>query len=199
MTEVPRHSIRYRDRMGVAEVQDMLSPAECQTLTMLGVTDVGMREAGMYNHTDGTTLYGDARQSKIAWLRMPQDPAIQSIFDTVEEINETFFKFRLDRDDNMGLQFTTYEPGGHYTWHRDWNVSELANRKLSVVIQLSSPNQYGGGGLEIYTGHDGSAYEAPRQQGAMLVFPSFMMHRVVPVDWGTRYSLVLWATGPNLS
>jgi len=33
------------------------------------------------------------------------------------------------------------------------------------------------------------------KQGACVVFPSFLWHRVKPVTKGFRYSLVVWATG----
>jgi PKHD-type hydroxylase len=34
-----------------------------------------------------------------------------------------------------------------------------------------------------------------RPRGSIVVFPSFMWHRVKPVTKGTRYSLVLWNIG----
>ena len=34
-----------------------------------------------------------------------------------------------------------------------------------------------------------------RPQGSVIVFPSFVWHRVTPVTKGTRYSLVLWTCG----
>ena len=33
------------------------------------------------------------------------------------------------------------------------------------------------------------------QQGSIVVFPSFMWHRVCPVTEGTRHSLVVWNLG----
>ena len=33
-------------------------------------------------------------------------------------------------------------------------------------------------------------------KGTIVVFPSFLWHRVQPVTKGTRYSLVCWFTGP---
>jgi len=36
---------------------------------------------------------------------------------------------------------------------------------------------------------------APRGKGNVVIFPSFMMHRVTPVTRGTRKSFVLWLGG----
>ena len=33
------------------------------------------------------------------------------------------------------------------------------------------------------------------RQGSIVVFPSFVYHRVKPVTKGTRYSLVIWING----
>ena len=34
-----------------------------------------------------------------------------------------------------------------------------------------------------------------RPRGSIVVFPSFVWHRVKPVTSGTRYSLVIWNLG----
>lgn len=190
-------SVRFLEPQAVAEVYDMLTPAECLELVSAGLS-ADSNDGGLYQHGTGGTTYGDARKSRVAWLRRPNDPIVRRIFQMLVQINNEHFDFQIKFKADIGLQFTIYEPGGHYAWHRDWNVMQLANRKLSIVLQLTDPKEYGGGGLQIFNGHYDSPYEAPRAQGSMLVFPSFMMHRVVPVDWGTRYSLVLWATGPKL-
>ena len=39
--------------------------------------------------------------------------------------------------------------------------------------------------------------KVPRlEEGSIIVFPSFMEHRVVSVTKGIRYSLVVWYLGP---
>jgi len=35
-----------------------------------------------------------------------------------------------------------------------------------------------------------------RDLGTMVIFPSYVPHRVVPVTSGTRKALVVWAAGP---
>jgi PKHD-type hydroxylase len=34
-----------------------------------------------------------------------------------------------------------------------------------------------------------------KSQGSLVVFPSYAIHEVKPVEKGTRYSLVTWVTG----
>jgi PKHD-type hydroxylase len=63
---------------------------------------------------------------------------------------------------------------------------------LSLTVQLSNPEEYSGGELVIYP-----EFVAPKDQGTMTVFPSFMCHDVRPVLTGVRYSLVSWLAGPQ--
>lgn len=80
-------------------------------------------------------------------------------------------------------------------------------RKLSVSINLSDSDDYEGGDMEFTdlprTKQDKELNtwtnkELFRQKGTVIVFPSFIRHRVTPVTKGTRYSAVAWINGPPL-
>ena len=94
------------------------------------------------------------------------------------------------------FQFTVYHAseGGHYDWHIDWGLAQV-QRKLSASLQLSDPAQYEGCDLQFQGMRQVEA--APRDRGAVIVFPSFILHRVTPISSGTRKSLVVWASGPK--
>ena len=62
-------------------------------------------------------------------------------------------------------------------------------------MQLSDPADYDGGELELK--NSTRTLVAPRAQGTLIVFPSFLLHRVAPVTRGTRRSLVGWASGTH--
>ena len=101
------------------------------------------------------------------------------------------------------LQFTEYDgAGAFYTWHQDGLDGALAVRKLSMVVQLSDPDDYVGGELEFFAlDGDESATASDRRvamrtQGTVVVFPSFEYHRVAPLRSGVRRSLVCWVGGP---
>lgn len=83
-----------------------------------------------------------------------------------------------------------------YTQHSHY-VGKV--RKLSVTINLTDPNDYDGGDLKFdYGNHADMETETcldAREQGSVIVFPSFQHHCVTPVTRGTRYSLVLWVLG----
>ena len=64
---------------------------------------------------------------------------------------------------------------------------------MSVSIQLNDPSEYDGGELEISVGTRNRT--ATRDKGAVILFPAYALHRVLPITRGTRYSLVAWIVG----
>ena len=101
------------------------------------------------------------------------------------------------------VQFLGYPPGGHYKGHNDAETFNLETRQwykimprdVSFLFYLN--DQYGGGELEFY---DLGLTIKPKK-GMMIVFPSYkeFAHKVHPVTWGQRYSLVSWVgTQKNL-
>jgi PKHD-type hydroxylase len=135
------------------------------------------------------------RKSNIKWLPFDSkwDWVIDKIMSQVVEANDTIWKFDLNSViDN--IQYTEYEGnGGHYDWHLDIGPGSISHRKISIVIQLSDPDEYVGGDLELMTGSDHT--KIPRGKGNVVIFPSFLLHRVVPLISGNRKSLVLWVGG----
>jgi PKHD-type hydroxylase len=92
------------------------------------------------------------------------------------------------------IQYTEYPHGnGHYDWHIDIGPASINHRKISIVVQLSDPEEYEGGELEIWSG--ATPVTIPKKKGNIVIFPSFLMHRVTPVTKGLRKSLVLWVGG----
>jgi PKHD-type hydroxylase len=116
-------------------------------------------------------------------------------------------------DWSESCQFTKYTKGQFYDWHTDsWdqpyikeNVNDPSHgktRKLSVTVTLSDPKEYSGGELEF----DFRNIDPDKKRnvikckeilpkGSLVVFPSFVWHRVCPVKKGSRHSLVIWNLG----
>lgn len=135
------------------------------------------------------------RDSKVSWIYPSKDSEwlYRTMTDYVNILNYNLFKFELNGFAE-GLQFTKYEaPAGKYETHMDKTLGSHI-RKLSVVVQLSNPDDYDGGELCIHLSHDSLVMD--KKQGNLVVFPSYVLHGVKPVTRGTRYSLVAWITGP---
>jgi len=153
------------------------------------------------------------RKSNIAWL---DDAWIyKEIQPYIREPN-AMAGWNFDWDYSETAQFTKYDVGQFYGWYadghprpyqgKDKNPNELGKiRKLSVTVSLNDPSEYDGGNLEFSFRNNKDYDDNPekaihtcleiRPKGSIVVFPSFVWHRVTPVTRGTRYSLVMWNLG----
>jgi len=138
----------------------------------------------------------------------------------VERANRENFLYDIKNIDGESLQYTMYSTGEFYNWHHDAGVMGLYKpqavgnkdndalvqdflnkniesvRKLSIVLQLSDPETYDGGNLELID-ESGESYIAPRLRGTVIIFDSRTQHRVLPITRGVRKSIVGWVVGPR--
>lgn len=165
---------------------------ELALLTSLGeLTD---KEKGSVTDQGKVT---ETRISEVGWIN-PEENSMwlyDKITTMVLEANDAMWNFDL-LGFHDSLQYTTYYGGGgHYDWHTDVGPG-MANRKISVVVQLTNPEEYTGGELNLNGGN--GIITAPKEKNTVIIFPSFVLHRVTPVLTGTRKSLVTWVAGPPL-
>ena len=132
----------------------------------------------------------------------------------------------LTNIDGENLQYTKYSEGQYYNWHNDAGISNYYKpqyvgnsgnfddepnnlqttdflkascelvRKLSFTLQLSDPDEYEGGNVQLID-EAGRSYIAPRQRGTIILFDSRTQHRVIKVKKGVRKSIVGWVLGPR--
>ena len=176
----------------------------CNKIIKLG--DKGFDEATV-GHGGTEITDKQIRTSKTAWSND------QWIYDLIwpymEEANaQSGWKYDIKAAESV--QITRYTEGEFYTFHKDGKSDNLSAynepqnkfrhgnvRKLSMSIILN--DAYEGGGFEFATlEKEVSNIYTPyfNRLGSIIVFPSFLTHRVEPVTKGTRYSLVSWFIGP---
>ena len=150
------------------------------------------------------------RNSDLVWL--DEQWIYKEIHPYVHEANEKA-GWNFDWDWSESCQFTKYKKGQYYDWHCDgWDKPYEKQgpehgkiRKLSMTCQLTDGSEYEGGELEFdfrnYEPHMREEAKHLRRakeilpKGSIIVFPSFVWHRVKPVTKGVRYSLVMWNLG----
>ncbi len=139
-------------------------------------------------------VLSDVRVSSIRWISSPEIKDL--LWSYVRRAN--YDAFNIDVDNNCEMQYTEYHStaGGHYDWHQDvhWYGQADSDRKLSVTVQLSDADNYLGGNFEFDELKTNADF---RSKGTVLVFPSYIRHRVLPVSKGVRQSLVAWFKGPR--
>ena len=168
-------------------------------------------------------LHGDAlnkekRNSQNAWV--PTQHWVGGlIWHYIQRANRENFLYDLTCIDGESMQYTRYGKGQFYGWHNDAGLQtqykpvtvgnhgegraqdymneklELV-RKLSFAMQLSNPDDYEGGNVQLMD-EAGNAYVVPRKRGCITLFDSRTQHRVLKVTKGVRKSLVGWTVGPR--
>ena len=163
----------------------------CQKLINLGRGNWNQAQT-FGSAKEGTTL-NNIRKSDVVWIQ--EQWVYDLIWGYMLSANEQGgWKYNIVAAENC--QVTRYTKDGFYTWHKDGMGShgEVIHgnvRKLSMSIVLNS--NYEGGGFEM-RGLENKISKL--EEGSIIVFPSFIEHRVAPVTKGIRYSLVVWFVGP---
>ena len=174
---------------------------------------------------EGEKINKNIRNSKNAWIPSSHWIG-GFVWHYVQRANRTNFLYDLSHIDGETIQYTKYGVGDYYNWHQDSGLNTyyepikteqavegsldnndefLINsvkinceiiRKLSFSIQLSDPDDYEGGNLQLMD-ENRKSYIAPRQRGSIILFDSRTPHRVQKVRSGERKSIVGWVVGPR--
>jgi len=174
-------------------IPQAFTPAECDMLAQITQT-VPAQDARLVKQAADHNI----RRSELVWL---DDVAgagwvMDRIIDLVRVANRDVYNFDLT-EFAESAQIARYgsERQAHFDWHSDIGHGQLAGkRKLTIVAQISDPQDYVGGSLEIMAST--AVTTAHRDRGTATVFPSYLLHRVTPVTQGQRHSLTVWAHGP---
>jgi len=92
------------------------------------------------------------------------------------------------------IRVQRYRRGDYSDLHTDYDYTDGDCSKLTIIMPLVDPHEWGGGKLQI-----GNSLATPRlRRGDAVVFPSFTPHKVSPVLRGNRIILSAWVSGPLL-
>ena len=166
----------------------------------------------------GDSLNKEKRNSQNAWI--PTQHWVGGfIWHYIMRANRENFLYDLRCIDGESMQYTRNEACQFYGWHNDAGLAQqykpvsvgnreqgLAQdflnenvemvRKLSFALQLSDPDAYEGGNVQLMD-EGGESYICPRQRGCIVLFDSRTPHRVQKVTKGIRKSIVGWTVGPR--
>ena len=179
---------------GAAKGMDEAVSAPCLTKqevdsVLLAAAEKSSEGGGLHGQKKNNSL---VRRCRVVWV--PSDnirDVYQKVFAAIDLINSKHWNIKFDSLNTA--QFTEYGIFGHYSAHIDLGGKDIRNRKLSASVNLSDRGDYVGGKLWTWKGNPSD------RLGAITVFPSYLLHKVTPVWWGKRRSLVFWATGEPFS
>ena len=166
-------------------------------ISNLSDSDYKFNERTEFSHYDG---YADKTIEKYRSCRIHY-PKERTILPCIGRhyfhyLNDKFWQY--DLEDVFEFQLIKYDIGGNYNWHCDYGTAKRPGliRKLSMSIQLTPPEEYHGGELQVVN-YGNHTVTIPNTSGTVVVFDSKLPHKVWPVVWGQRLSLVGWANGPR--
>ena len=196
---------------------DLLSREVCDIIKALG--EDSWKEGSVYgDDVDNENLTfveiseqnnpdANIRVSSVVWV------SNQWLYDTVWPYMEAANNnagWEYDIVSAESMQITKYPKDGFYSWHCDGNgdhptaYNQPGNkfihghvRKLSMSILLN--DDYGGGDFQFLLSDRGKQTIRTvelNKAGSIVVFPSYLEHRVSPITEGVRYALVIWFLGP---
>lgn len=182
------------------------TPEECDLISMYGAS-LHLDKAALFTEDTYST-----RKAKTAFINgvTPQNRWIYEKFNTlIGYYNDNIYGFELTGYDYM--QYTEYDNMGKHDFHMDIpfktpyqdivNIDYRVNeyfRKLTVVLLLNEPElDFQGGAFQLNLSEERFPETVPLKKGSVVIFPSFLLHRVCPVTSGLRKTLVLWCIGPK--
>lgn len=178
-------------------VSKVFTPKECAEIISIG-NSKALEPAKIASGQVETEI----RSSDLRFIEPINLEKIGFIFERLKEIidnvNDRVYEYELKYF--APPQFTVYQKNDFYDWHMDLMMSNpcpnLFMRKLSASVFLSSQEDFTGGEFMIGRKSDGTHENIiANEQGAVVLFPSFMWHKVNPVLSGQRFSLVVWCEG----
>jgi len=186
--DIVKYGLEHQDGIAITGGLERKRDLEKQPLNKKEIKDLKKKR-------DSSIVWMDDR-----WIYKEVQPYIHQANKSAE------WNFKWDWSESC--QFTKYKPGQYYNWHCDsWEgvykekgPAQGKIRKLSVTVSLSDEKDYTGGELE-FQFRNGDNPKVSRMckeilpKGSIVVFPSFVWHRVKPVKKGIRYSLVVWNLG----
>lgn len=132
-----------------------------------------------------------------AWYGHVKD-ALEKMTHAVYDANRKYFGLDLHPISNFDtVHINTYSDkvNGEYGWHADGVHNEMYDVKLTAILNLTD-EPIEGGDFELFLGKPTPINDF-KTQGSLLIFPSYIHHRVLPVTKGTRITLAHWFLGPN--
>ena len=173
----------------------IFTPDECEFIIDYGSKAKfidGFIHEGIHDDIVDKTM----NDSKVSFFNPHIDKEMHFVYSRlaayIKGLNDRYFNFDIS---GLGesIQFTKYEsPTGFAEKHIDKMYCGVI-RKLSVVVQLSDPETYEGGELGFSVNNKPNFIS--REQGKLIVFPSYIVQEITPVTKGTKYNLNAWVTG----
>ena len=175
-------------------IEGFHSPEECKMIL----------DALEKNASEERTDFSETGHNKFIHTKNCNYGAVRDVLEKIRhaviDINRHTFGFTLHEVSNYEsviLNQYKSEFKHEYDWHADGTLDDCFDVKLTALLNLSL-EPYEGGEFAFFLNKPVriDSYDKP---GSLLVFPSFVYHKVAPVTKGTRLSMAQFFLGPCLT
>lgn len=151
----------------------------------------------------------DFRNSNVKIIEFDTDKELHWVFQKinliVEQVNYQYYNFDLNGYDHIRYkEYFPFSEKENFMFHQDLALGNAmksdmyGTRKLSLSLLLNEPEiDFEGGELQINTSEESLADTIKMKKGQMVLYPSFLIHRISTVKTGKRKSLDVWVEGPK--
>jgi PKHD-type hydroxylase len=157
---------------------------------------------GEVENTNKTSINLKTRKTNIHWIN--DDQKLYKMANNYGLSANQQAEWNFNFSSMESFQIGQYSKGGHYEWHIDglgiYPINAPNNkflhgktRKISMVLWLN--DDFEGGEFEFHPSVLRENRIIKPSVGTIIMFPSWIMHRVRPVTSGIRYSAVTWLLG----
>jgi PKHD-type hydroxylase len=146
------------------------------------------RELKAKNTVKTSTVY----QIKLKNFKEILDTALSAIVENNQD-NYGYDIYNFSKE--MFLNVNIYEKNQEYDWHNDSDPSNFSDLKLTVLINISE-KKFTGGEFFLLGSKEPTSVPELNNPGSMVVFNSFVLHKVNPVLEGIRKTLTIFVKGP---
>lgn len=155
------------------------------------------QKAKVTSSTTNNSIYSDIRRSDYVRL-FPKHFWEETSYIYTLIYTETIKYFNFDfwpklEDMQEDIKIIRYRKGDYFDWHYDMFHELSKTRKVNFTIQLSDETEYEGGDLEFFQLNVGNM----KKKGSVIIYPSYLPHRITPITKGTRYAMVGHLNGPE--
>jgi hypothetical protein len=207
----PERQCKYLDRIATLE---LFTPDECTDIINNALNNWEEQESMIQQDANGEIKAHFVKDLDYRNLTLFMPPITEGdLFDKIIDIIMSFNNYKegygfdiqgmAELPNMMRYRAADIHPKGKpgkYDWHLDVGPGAVPSmRKLSYSILLNA-GEYEGGELEFHTDRDMEVYSGQTTTdacGKMLLFPSYLVHRVRPVTKGIRYAMVGWVHGAS--
>jgi len=122
---------------------------------------------------------------------------LKKILFSVTQTNQNHYGYNVfDIKDEEELHYNIYTKGEEYEWHMDAETFKASDIKLTVLINISD-SSFLGGEFNLLVSNTPLLVPELSEPGSMVIFNSFILHKVNPITKGVRKTLTIFLKGPS--